>query len=316
MMTADIILKVRKLIPLLLLATVLTYGLTYYLLLKNFVIFASETSFYINENVVLNMGMGHVDPQELNILSTIATNKVLLLIGSDELRDSIVKDFDLYKHYHIQTEDQFAHEQVLSRLNKKIIIRREPSSVGLVHLTVEDPDRFIAAGIANKIVERVNLMNKEILKNDLKKKASHYESILPELEDKATVSRKQFVTFLDSIAPTLSKDNTEFPRYRLLASDLVGKMDKNSVKYEQMLDEYYNIMGSVKTVGNDEWQCITVVKKALPDIKTWSKTLIPYSLAISGLALLLYISAITYFIQNEDHMQLLILAIRGKQEKK
>jgi hypothetical protein len=175
----------------------------------------------------------------------------------------------------------------------------------------------VAAGIANKMVERVNLMNKEILARDLHKRATKYEELLPTLKDKATDSRKQFEGFVDSVTPKMSRDESELPmKYRVVASDLVGKMDKNSNKYDEMLQQYYDIMGTVKTVGNDEWQCVTIVKKAMPDIKSWNATVLQYSLGASLIALLTYISILVYFYQNEDQMNMLRLALKGKTKAK
>ena len=238
-------------------------------------------------------------------------------MGSDELRDSIIKDFDLYKHYGINQNDPFAHEKVLLALNSQISIRRELTSSSLLHLSVEDDDRFVAAGIANRMVERVNLMNKEILAKDLQKRVTKYESLLPSLKDKATDSRNQFVGFVDSITPSLSKDKEDLPiRYRMIASDLVGKMDKNTNKYDDMLAQYYDLMGTAKTIGNDEWQCVTIIKKAMPDIKSWNNTVMQYSVGLSFIALLTYISGLVFLYQNEDKMHLLHLAIKGKQKTK
>jgi hypothetical protein len=160
-------------------------------------------------------------------------------------------------------------------------------------------------------------MNKQILRKDLEKRLSQYESSLSSLENKATCSRNQFLSFVDSVSP--EKKSTDvidaMPlRYRMIASNLVGKMDKSSDKYEEMLDQYHVLMSSVKTVSNDEWQCITLVKKAMPDITLWRETVLWYSLGVSVLTILFLLSILIYLYQNEEQMNLLLLALKGNRK--
>ncbi|MCW3127824.1 MAG: hypothetical protein JWO03_3482 [Bacteroidetes bacterium] len=316
MITPEIVLKVRKHIPVIILLGVISSAIAYFIFSEKFVDFRSETSFYVNENIVLNMSLGHMETQEIAIMSTIAANKVMLLIGSDELKDSIIKDFDLYKHYGIDANGQFGHEMALLQLTDRMRLIRDPKDLGVLRLSVTDKDRFVAAGIANKVVMRINAMNQQILTSDLRKKADQFESVLPEVKDKALTSRADFIRFIDSTKPLTHQQVDENvglqDKYRMVANDLVGKMNKNSSQYEEMFDQYHNIMGRIKTVGDDQWQGITVVKKAMPDIKSWRQTVLQYSVAAGFAVAFIYLVLLLYVYQNEEHARMLWHALLGR----
>ncbi len=260
------------------------------------------------------MAMGQTETKELNILSTIATNKVILLIGSDELRDSLVKDFDLYHHYGINPEEQFSHEIVLSRLADHIHLIRDAKDVGVLCLSVVDGDRFLAAKIANRVVDRINEMNQQILMKDLKQKADQYEKILPKVKEIADSSRQNFLTFVGSEQPMAMNggDGSTRDKVRLIGNDLEGKMNRSTWQYEDVAGQYYSLISKIKTVGDDRWQGITVIQKALPDINSNGPRLITYAVFAGLGAMLFYVFIALSYYQNEGQSKQIIMALRGK----
>ena len=315
MTTAEIILKIRKKIPLILLVSIVAGVVSYFAILHFFVSYKSQTSFYINEGVMLDMNKGSIDPQGMTVLTAMAGNRVLLLLCSDELRDSVIKQYKLYEHYGVRPGDEFAHERVLLALNRSISIRRDVTQPNLINMDVEDGDRFMAANIANGMVERVNQINREILKKDLKRRIAKYENVLSSLKEKETGSRRELLSFIDSLNPNLSrltgeKETPSETRYK--AMSMFGKVDANSAKYQSLLEEYYNISSSIGATGNDEWQTITINKKALPDIGSGQYKAFIQSFSFAFLVFSLLLGTLIYIYQNEDSMKELINSFSGK----
>ena len=159
-------------------------------------------------------------------------------------------------------------------------------------------------------------MDKQILQSDLNQRARQYESLLPSLKDKLSDSRQSFISFVDSNAEIYkqSRDSktTLPPKYGMIASDLVNKIEKTNTRYDEVQEQYYGIISKIKTIGNDQWQCITVVQKALPETSFYNTIILIYAVGGGILGLSLSLSVFVYVLQNQDQVELVKLAIKGK----
>ena len=315
MTNVETILRIRSKLLLVIFASLLIGIGAYYAYSKFFFKYKSETSFYINESVLIDMNKASMDPQDVTMYTTMEGNRVMLLLCSDELRDSIIKDFGLYEHYGLRVGEQFAHESLLLCLNRAISIKRDVSHTGLINVMVEDKDKFLAAKMANRIVERVNMLNKEIIRRDIRKKIGRYENVLASLKAQETGSRRELLTFIDSLHPMLNKITGEMEtpaESKFRAMNIIGRIGENSTKYESILEEYYNMNSNFNAMGTNEWQTITINKKAYPD--TDSNILKPLLQAFTAsfFTFFLLISALVFFYQNENEINTFLYTISRK----
>jgi tyrosine-protein kinase Etk/Wzc len=94
-------------------------------------------------------------------------DRILTIAQSDELYDFLIKKFDLYTHYKIDTTSERAEFKVREAIEKLYVVKKTKNNA--IELSVEDKDRRIAADMANaarlKIDEIAQRMVREVQKN-------------------------------------------------------------------------------------------------------------------------------------------------------
>lgn len=306
METNEILLHIRKKIFLPPILAVVTAIICFAILNWMKPEYRSTTSFYINQASVIDLLDPNLDPAARAVLINMAVDRVFLLANSDELRDSIVKDFDLYKHYRIDPNQSLARENVMLLLNNKIILFKDKNVISQINLTILDEDRFLAANIANKITERINLINRDVILKDVQKKLISYESTLSKLKTQESEQRGQILDFISKAQPALGnldEDNKARVDARLRSDYLFNKVDEYSGKYKEIMERYYNAQSSI---ASNELKTITVIKKAVPEIESSRDRAIHFSTIVGFASLVFYFIILIFYYQNHKDIQILI----------
>jgi tyrosine-protein kinase Etk/Wzc len=88
-------------------------------------------------------------------------DRVLTIAESNELYDFLIKTFDLYKHYDIDSTKQKAPFKVREHLQKLYEVKK--TKFDAIELSVEDTDREFAARMANTAREKIDEKEKTLL---------------------------------------------------------------------------------------------------------------------------------------------------------
>jgi hypothetical protein len=96
-----------------------------------------------------------------------ATEKVLQILRSDNIKNYLVNKYDLMKHYGISNNAKYKYTMLDARMNKYIISRK--TQYNSVEISVLDPDPKIAATIANDIAKQIDTVFNQIVKDAGKK---------------------------------------------------------------------------------------------------------------------------------------------------
>ncbi len=96
-----------------------------------------------------------------------ATEKVLQILKSDNIRDFIVAKYDLMNHYGISRKARYKYTMLEMKLKKYIVSRKTQYSS--VEINVLDPDALTAADIANDISKRIDTAFNQIVRGAGKK---------------------------------------------------------------------------------------------------------------------------------------------------
>ena len=108
-------------------------------------------------------------------------DRVLSIAGSMPLELYIVNRFDLFHHYDIDSAHvQYPIYSVLKELEDNY--RYEKNDKGAVVITVQDRDRFLAAQMANEIMNKIDQTNRDLLNENKKKILSIYQTKLKDKE--------------------------------------------------------------------------------------------------------------------------------------
>ena len=118
------------------------------------------------------------------------TEQMLQVMESQEIMDSIVEIFDLYKHYEIEKNSKYAKTYLIGEYRDRISISKTPYDG--VKIKVLDKDPELAYNIVNEIINQYNVKFSEIhkskkyenvkmFKNQLTKKYAFIDSLKREL---------------------------------------------------------------------------------------------------------------------------------------
>lgn len=83
-----------------------------------------------------------------------ATEKVLQILKSDDIRDYLVRKYDLMNHYGIKEEAKFKYTILDARMKKNIVSRK--TQYNSIEISVLDKDPLLAATMANDIASRID----------------------------------------------------------------------------------------------------------------------------------------------------------------
>jgi tyrosine-protein kinase Etk/Wzc len=107
-------------------------------------------------------------------------DRVLTIAESNELYDFLIKTFDLYKHYDIDSTQQKAPFKVRERLQKLYDVKK--TKFDAVELSVEDTNREFAARMANSAREKIDEITQRLIRNSQLSLIKAYESSFIEKE--------------------------------------------------------------------------------------------------------------------------------------
>ncbi|MBX7108217.1 MAG: hypothetical protein K1X61_06165 [Chitinophagales bacterium] len=140
-------------------------------------------------------------------------DRILSIAGSVPLKMYIVKKFNLFQHYKIDSvNSKYPVEAVLKELHNNYSF--EKNDRGAIEVTVYDRDPQVAADMANAIVAKIDETNQALLNDNKQKILSIYEVKLKEKQSQ-----------LQALGDTIFKLKQEYSLYSSI-QDLPGQISK------------------------------------------------------------------------------------------
>lgn len=87
--------------------------------------------------------------------------QLVQILSSANIRDQIVKDFDLLKHYEIDQDDKNKRHKLLQQFNGNFKFAR--TRYGSIQIDVLDKDAEKAAAMANRVVDLIDTIKNEMI---------------------------------------------------------------------------------------------------------------------------------------------------------
>jgi uncharacterized protein involved in exopolysaccharide biosynthesis len=87
--------------------------------------------------------------------------QLIQILQSSKVRDKVVQQFDLMKHYEIEPDDVNKHYKLVKEYNSHILFVR--TRYGSIQIDVLDKDPQLAADMANKIVDLIDTVKNEMV---------------------------------------------------------------------------------------------------------------------------------------------------------
>jgi uncharacterized protein involved in exopolysaccharide biosynthesis len=131
-------------------------------------LFSSSVVLYPTTNVVESQTLFGMQSTSTALFGDeTATEKVLQILRSDNIKNYLVTRYDLLKHYGISESTKYKYTLLDKRMNKYIISRK--TQYNSIEISVLDTDPVLAATIANDIARQIDTVFNQIVKDAGKK---------------------------------------------------------------------------------------------------------------------------------------------------
>lgn len=186
--------------------------------------------------------------------------QLVQILQSSRIRDKIVEQFDLMKHYDISPSDPNKHFKLVEKYNDNFLFVR--TRYGSIQIDVLDTDPQLAADMANKIVDLIDTVKNEMIRertlpayeiNKRKKEQMEddREFVLAKLDSLAELGvvslegrTNLFQAYVDSksaqekaeIKKTIDvnlKHGSQFDGLEFIRNEKIMKLEEFMVSYEQ-----------------------------------------------------------------------------------
>jgi tyrosine-protein kinase Etk/Wzc len=107
-------------------------------------------------------------------------DRILTIAQSGEMYDFLIKKFDLYKHYAIDSTKEDAPFKVREKLEKLLEVKK--TKFNAIELSVEDVDKRITADMVNTAREKIDEIAQRLIRDTQLKLIQAYESSFIEKE--------------------------------------------------------------------------------------------------------------------------------------
>ena len=169
------------------------------LLLKNH--YKSTTIFYpASTDLAKPVPVGGVEDNRNFYGNDYDIDRLISIANSSELSDYLIKKFNLFEHYDIDSTSKRGPSNLRKKLSKLYMI--EKSRYDAIELSVEDKDPQLAAQMANSARDKINSIAQGLIKGSQQKMISAYDATLLEkeigiklLSDSLSKVRKKYKIF-------------------------------------------------------------------------------------------------------------------------
>jgi small-conductance mechanosensitive channel len=167
------------------------------LLLKNY--YKATTTFY---PASLDLSKpDHIFGNSVKELEFYGSNqdldRLLTICHSNDLKDRLISEFNLYQHYDIDSTRPLAHHKIRLKLEKLMDITK--TKYDAIDLSIEDHDKELAAKMANRARDIVNTSSHQLIADKLNEVINTYASSIEQMQsrmsllnDSLTILRKTY----------------------------------------------------------------------------------------------------------------------------
>jgi capsular polysaccharide biosynthesis protein len=194
--------------------------------------------------------------------------QLVQILQSSRIRDRVVKEFDLMKHYDIDQSDPNKHYKLVKQYGNNFLFVR--TRYGSIQIDVLDRDPALAAKMANKIVDLIDTVKNEMVRErtwpayeiNLRKKQQlikERDSILGKLDSLSSLGvisldgrTNLFQAYVDAKNPNEKaeikrtidvnmKNGSTFDGLEFIRNEKIMQLEQFQVSYEQAESDAYAV---------------------------------------------------------------------------
>ncbi len=253
--------------------------------------FMSEVRFIVSEGDVINLNVPDEFNTEVGEASERGMSRMHIFLHSSECTEFMIDTFNLYKHYGIDRGKSYAYERVVKRLTRNIGLNLLGKQSGVMVLSVQDKDRQLAAEMANALVKMLNRMNENYIKDQLKRKVFIYNILYQDVKSEMAIQKEKLSDLIRqyrALVIDLEKRNVDVEELKLSLTNLSQSFEDREQQILRIRQMYMLVSNAI---DNENFESITLVNRALPDVRSPY----PVALAIGGGITLAYAVLVLVF---------------------
>ncbi len=275
---------IRRYRLLFLLIFIVTFFVGGYSLIPRVLRYEGSTTFYLaNESMVNPKAFTRLNQEDV-IQVTLVQERVYQLAYSTEMMKFLISQFNLYKHYKIDTTSANHYAVTVRSITENITFNK--ITPDLSSIVVYDRNNEIAATMSNAIVWKLDELNKKYLIDKIQANLNFYNSFINEASGISKEQNEKLFLYINAFGKMRHKENNGGDEIKQPLSEIEFSLYVAASKIEEMTTQlilakslYTSALSSQKT---NNLPSLVVIKKALPEVKSRKKYLILFA-GLAGL---------------------------------
>lgn len=197
-------------------------------------------------------------------------NRLQQTILSNAMFNHLIRRFELYKHYRIDTTQEFHYERAVAELRDNISMKKTPFNT--IAVTVDDHFRYTAYEMANEIASYSDTLNRKLLRGLQAKRLAMYKRIDKQLDERLNNKQRELESLIAKLGQQL-KDDESIMNLRRSILSLQNTVDDHGTAVKE---QYYIL----ESLDDRNFPTVMIQQKALPGSRTLLLPALVYSFMI------------------------------------
>ena len=301
------LLLIRKYRIKLALFAALIFVLSLFLLAPVALRYSSHASFYVLADKLYNPASAIVQDNVSLAEYSLENKRIENLLYSTEMISYLAENYNLYQRYEIDSASRFAKEEMANQIRNNVSLNKTSSDFFLVY--VYDRNNEVAAAMANSIVKKLDLLNRQYIRNKVSVNLKMYRAFVEEsnrMNDEHSQKLRQLLSDLQQVKSGKGSGNERFSDIEFSVYNAVNKISEITV---QNLNAQAYLFNSIKMMDQTNAPTIILVGRALPETTSLRFLLVLYA---AGVALAAMVIAVTILYLTHYYKQELSLVFGRK----
>jgi tyrosine-protein kinase Etk/Wzc len=164
--------------------------------------------------------------------SEVDNDRILTIAQSSPVAELLIKQFDLYKHYKIDTTHRLAPFKVRETLSKLYVVQKTKNNA--IEVSVEDKDKKLAADMANAARMKIDAIAQRQIKETQEKLIRTYDenfklkdAELAKISDTLTILRQKYGVYdLDGQTESMTRVTSQATSNYTFAKTKLAELEK------------------------------------------------------------------------------------------
>jgi hypothetical protein len=272
--------------------------------------YSSHASFYILADKLYNPASAIVQDNVSITEHSLENKRIEHLLYSTEMISYLVKNYDLYTRYKIDSTSRFGNDKMAHRVRNNVRLNKTSADFFLVY--VYDRNNEVAAAMANSIVKQLDLLNRQYIKNKVSVNMRMYNSFVEEsnrMNNEHSLRLKSLLSDLHNAQLTKNSPAKEGDKLSDINYSIYDAVNKISEITVQNLNSQAYLLNSIKMMDQTNLPTIIMVGRALPETTSLRLLLVFYC---AGIAFAFLVVSVTVMYLNYYYRQELMLIFGRK----